>query len=416
MNERLNRIIKFIFWNLIIVFPFIMGIVYSVITYNNWWHKLIPRYTYNYFKLPVIYKPFLCIILFFVLVFISLIIVKRNRKSISILPFYKLLIIVFFLSIIPRYSLDILYYGKILQFSDYQWVWHLALNQSPDLVRYSIFTSWANYAFILKKLYYLFGYTSNEIIHLNIILNSISCVLITTFTYRISKDKVVSFLSGLLYAFLPSAIFYNLTNNPEIMSLPFFLGGIIILDNATKEKMTLLFRISNWILAGILLGIGNAFKPVAIIIFIAFIITEIIFLSNQNRKKQILSLIVGITISLCGYYCVNSIITHLMMSEFGIPRIVSSTPHYLMQGLNTQYEGQYLNSDYENLIRDGHSEKIAKTFIYNSILADWKKNPLQVLKLFPKKTIWEWQDDLRPIWYFNVVKAILIIHKILSLT
>jgi len=84
----------------------------------------------------------------------------------------------------------------------------------------------------------------------------------------------------------------------------------------------------------------------------------------------------------------------------------TSTPHFLLVGLNTQGEGQISKGNmsreyYKYYLDNGQDFQGAKQHAYSLLKKDWHENKQDVPKLFIKKAVWAWQDDVIPATYME---------------
>ena len=165
-----------------------------------------------------------------------------------------------------------------------------------------------------------------------------------------------------------------------------------------------------------LFGLGASYKPFAIIIIIALVMAygarcigewRSEHETSNKRINSLVILFVCFALMSISYNAMKAAVANQTEKEFDIQLDMgASTPHFLLVGLNTQGEGQISEGTlsreyYQYYLDNGQDTQAAKQHAYSLLKKDWKENKIEVPKLFIKKAIWAWQDDVIPAIYLG---------------
>lgn len=377
------------------------------------WGSLISGFGLDHFGLPEINNWGFCILTVVCILLIVCLIIKFNDTLWSkIGNRYASAALIFIAASAVRLALVYLFREELLPFSDFQRSWDMAQGKlEGNIDYYTLFPSYLNYSVYQKLVIKIFGNSYVNILYLNALWSGITASALFAVTYLITYNHKASALAGLLYAFSPSNIAYTVTGTPEFLTIAFNTLGVLALVYFFRAEG--IRKYLSALLAGIMLGIGTSYKSFAIIIIIAFVMTYItkqIITKYQKRQKILrpwMVICICIILVFGGYKITGKAVLSLTENVYGRELSTSvSAPHFFLIGLNTEGEGQIhlgnLSREYyKEYINNGNDLEAAKKHAYSLLKKDWSENKDDILPLFLKKIVWAWQDDSRPIVYFN---------------
>lgn len=204
------------------------------------------------------------------------------------------------------------------------------------------------------------------------ILNIIYTSFLTVYIYLFGKElvsKKAAVVASLLYLIFPFPMFLNtILANHHISAFLMYIGIFLLLKNQKK--------LSNYILAGILVGIGNIMRPEAIIVIFSYFVYWLFNLKKCNVKKSILYLLVFI---IC-YISIGSLSSYVIkISNINNNGLTNNDPKWkFVLGFNHKSCGEYDFNDEQYL----NNEKLENAVIKERVFSD----PLKTIKLFSCKT------------------------------
>jgi len=281
INHKLSDKLLIVFFLFLSIFPFGLGCICAINYYLN----------YHYFKIEFLII-FLIYIVILLLIFKKQIIIKISK--------IEIISIIVLLTIITRWLVMILINTQPT--SDFQNAFISAGNHinGPYKDLYSArFPYWGFFILTLSLIFKIFGYSLIIMKIFNLCIAGATVIGIYLLSKEIINSEKFSLIAALIYVFLPADIFYkNLPTGEHIftMLLPYtciiFLKAIKLKNNKFNKNIFLL------LFTGLLLGLMDMYKPVAIILFISFSITIFYLkiipnnISNNNyRHKNIIKLI-----------------------------------------------------------------------------------------------------------------------------
>lgn len=222
----------------------------------------------------------------------------------------------------------------------------------------------------------------------NIIYETFSIYLIyligkNTYNERIGK------IGALLITFFPPFIMYCSETMAENMAIPLFLISLyLFIKYIDTDSIFILF------LSGIFLSLGDLFRPVGVVFFIAYIIYYVIKKVILRRKKYltkflcVIVLIVGCLLPtvIISNVLVNSGVIENQLWNAGEPAIMT-----ILKGTNIESIGAWTKDDSllpkecnynKDLIIEKSIEKIENTFKTHT--------PLQIVEFYCKKIFLQW--------------------------
>ena len=233
-------------------------------------------------------------------------------------------------------------FAKMEQFSDYQNYFDSGVMLAngeliPNLVKYiTIFKHILGYAMFLAGIFVLFG--TNVLIAqwANILLASVSVVLLYKITCHFFSRKT-AFFAGLAYAFFPSNIMFTpLLFQGYLTCCLLLLAFYIYLCRYFKYK---------YIAVGLVLGLMEITRPLAIILIIAIILYELL-LKPDLSKTVYKNLIVMTLVFLMLPFTFYKIMSHKLQSNtaglsyFTLFVGISEEGHWTIEDSNVM--GEYM--------------------------------------------------------------------------
>ncbi len=322
---------------------------------------------------------YLTIIVFSV---ISLLFLVKNNILISILAFVlvtfislkvdikKFPIILFITSLIIRVLMILIF--NFPQVSDFETL----LNASNSFTK-------GDFSFQNHPYFSMWGYQTGFVIYqgiilklfnsvfilklLNAIFSSGLCVLIYVFGKKMVSEKSAK-MASLLYMIFPFSLYLNtVLANHHLSTFLMYIGIFFLLK---KEKKT-----KDYLLAGLLISLGNIIRPEGIIVVTTFIIFELLNLKKDTIKIVLKNILVFLII----YFLVGGI-SSFLVAKTGINEqgLKNNNPKWkFVLGFNHDSCGYYDASD-EKYLND---EKKEIEVIKERVLV----NPLKMGKLMTCK-------------------------------
>ncbi len=320
--------------------------------------------------------------------------------------------LIFLLTAALRFAFVYLFRDEITLYSDFQRSWEMAQGHlDGNLEYYTLFPSYLNFSVYERLVSRLFGASYIHVLELNAFWSGVTAAALFGVALLTTRSHTVSALAGFLYAVYPTNIVYTASGTPEFLTVAFntlgLLGLVWFLRAQGVKKYFGIFT------AGVLLGIGTSYKSFAVIILIAFgmtVLVKEILEKRQDLKKRVRAwLLVGLSLVLLfgGYKLAGDAILHHTEKVYNQElSTAASMPHFLLVGLNTQGEGQIhygtlSRAYYQEYLQNGCNFEEAKEHAFALLKQDWSENKSDIVPLFLKKLVWAWQDDFRPILYFN---------------
>ena len=181
----------------------------------------------------------------------------KKENTIVFIVLSALLIRIIFYIIVNPWDEQVI--DKIILFSgsDCEFYHHRALDllQSWSFVSLGAFYT-PGYPLFLSIIYFLFGIKVWVVLFFQVLLN-IGSLIIIFLLGKIIFTRSIAIISTVLYAIDPHAIFYSVTLLSDTLFVAIFLASILFLAYGLKNKRTIFFLIS-----GFLLGLATLVRPV----------------------------------------------------------------------------------------------------------------------------------------------------------
>ena len=314
-------------------------------------------------------------------------------------------VVIFVTALCPRVFIIQLFKQQLYPFSDFLWSWDVALGAREGLsyaahLPFPAYNVWAWFEFLLTR---FFPKTYLSVLLTNSVIDSLIAVCISMLTNMLIKSKRCSIMAGVLYALFPSAILYCTIGTPEFVAILFNLIAIIFLIKSYRygdgKKLGYVFA------AGIVFGISSSFKSFSIVIIVAYLLVEILYI---RIKVGVLEFFKEGIILFFAFFAVKRIILMIVSKWLGTDLSQYSSGvlyHQLLVGLNTEGEGQIhlgtLSRGFWNtFLENGYNSSAAGEHAKQLLFENWHNHIADVPLLLEQKIVWAWQDDLIPIYYF----------------
>lgn len=280
---------------------------------------------------------FISIIAFLVVIYISL---KNNIKYFPILLFITSLILRIFMILIFNFP----------QVSDFKTLLdasYLFTNNDFSFQNQQYFTMWGyQTGFVIYQGLILKLFNSVFILKLlNAIFSSVLCVLIYLFGKKICSEKSAR-MASLLYMIFPFSLYLNtVLANHHLATFLMYIGVFFLLK---KEK-----SIKDYIIAAILISLGNIIRPEGIIVIFTLILFEIFRL----KKDKLLETLKNVGIFLIIYFMIGTL-SSFAVEKLGIndEGLKNNNPKWkFVLGFNSDSCGYYTSSD-EKYLNDENKE------------------------------------------------------------
>lgn len=177
----------------------------------------------------------------------------------------------------------------------------------------------------------------------NILIVNISGFLMTLSVFKLTQDKMTSFISWIIFLFLGSLSPWITIPYSDTFSMIFPILTFFIYLHLPKNQV----KYIGWLGISFISIIGMLIKPQTIIVLIAILIVEFLFLFFDLTLKKIVNFGAIIGILLVSNFASNLIYSNsLKYIDFDIiPGRSFTYTHYLMTGLNPKTYGVYSDED-----------------------------------------------------------------------
>ena len=411
------------FNRIFIIIPLSVAVALGIAYIAGGWGFLFPGYAPDHFLLPELHEYiFYCIVVIVVLfclaVYSSFFQFNNNYDNEIVTSRKKQLltmtILSFVFAVLVRGILVYIFRNNLIPFSDFQSTWELSHDIfKGNIEYYTLFPAYLNYSVIQRILISAFGDSYKYIVFFNVALCGVISVSIYLISQLITDDNGISLLAAILYTIMPSGVFYTLIGGPDYLAIALNTLGLLIITISFKTNG--MGRYIEGVIGGLLLGMGGSYKPFAVIILIAVVMSSVaraIYAQDKKslNKHGVITVLVLTAVFIgtvyAGYEAAGTAIIRQTEKVYNVEIHPSSaTPHFLLVGLNTQGEGQIHEGDlareyYQQYLATGDFES-SKQYAFELLKKDWRQNPDAIPKLFIKKIVWAWQDDVVPSLYFK---------------
>jgi hypothetical protein len=227
----------------------------------------------------------------------------------------------------------------------------------PD-IRSARFPYWGFYKLTLSQVFSLFGDSFTTVKYLNLFLAGVTTTGIYLLGKKSSGSKKIGMISATIYALWPADAFYkNLPTGEHIFTtlLPFVCLIFVIAMEKLDQKISLSLILS--LVTGLLLGLMDLYRPVAIIFLIACAIALLVFKFFQNDYQKVFllekSFWVGIAMIAClliGFQGMKMLGFAAIRQKTGYAANTSGYGWTLRIGLDVEGGGLWNRAIYDRMI------------------------------------------------------------------
>lgn len=403
--------------------PLLMSVALASFYLLGGWEVYFPKTNVHHFGLfPIRHLPF-SFLMFLLGMLVVLVILGLWRKYQPSKKWHTFLMVIF-ISAMIRVLFLFLVAKDVQPFSDFERSWAISGGDFVWLNHYTVFPAYINYAYV-EKLFRTFIVDSYAgLLYGNAFLSALSSGVLYSIALKVFSEEKYAFLVGILYAFYPANILYTAIGTPEFLTI---LGNLVAVYFLIK---VLKYEKGSWIsllIAGIALGVADAYKSFGPIILIAFVMVKVIqVIISRASIKQFGSLFSAVLLVLFFFLFANKAI-YYMSGKYVNKTLqpANALPHFLLVGLNTEGEGQIHLGNlsrqyYLTYLKSGGDVAFAKKHAFQLLQEDWQKHSDRLGKHFIKKMAWAWQDDSRPWLYViqqpNLLKDSAVREEVLHFT
>lgn len=255
-------------------------------------------------------------------------------------------------------------------------------------IYYSLFPTWGNYMRVIITLYGIFGYSKELVIYINIVLYSLTLILLH-FSLKRAFNKKISLMVITIFSLYPQLIMWNSIAAPD--HFIFLLISILIylwikyfeIRKNNRKLATELIIIMSFIMSFI-----NLFKPLSILFLLIYISTEILcYIQNykDNYKKNSFYHLVFIIMFFI-FTIVNNSVSQKSLANIIKTDIQQGNAFYILWGYSVDKDKNWSDSIGSEIIKE-NLENVSTL-----------KEGLENLEIVAKKTIKENICLLPKIW------------------
>lgn len=285
---------------------------------------------------------------------------------------------------------------------DNGFAWFRAIGRPSVADYHTTIPCWMNYSLFLRALAALFGNDYRVDLVAGAIFDGASTFLVFLLAFRVTGRNAASALAASLFALNPALVVYALAGTPEHLAIAIFLAATLLYRGLTEAERTGKMLLSA-LACGLVLGVGNAVKPIFALVGTAMALSVFIGVGDRARLVR---LSCALAVVFAVQFGVVRCVTAACESVFDV-RLSdkNSVAHMLVVGLNRQGEGQIhvggVSRTVQNGLKAGLPMDEAARAGYKAMLDDWHGHLDEVPGFFARKSIWAWQDFNRPWFLFE---------------
>lgn len=281
---------------------------------------------------------------------------------------------------------------------------------------YEYFPTWGFYALTLKGIFAIFGYSEFTGIITNVLLQSISVVILYWLVYLVMNKVKIAVYAALVYALWPIHIFYNIVLSTEHFYIFFnllalFLMVMVITGKVKNNKMKILMMG----LSGCFLGFSGLFKALDRIALIAMAIVLILYGIRKiqwkekdkfNYFKSYKVYIAGAIFFTVVYFMTGYIGFNIMENEIGVKVNRNPMAYYLAVGMNEQrndWNGEAWEKYRQRIIESNYDYKEASRITYQELFQKLENSNYLGIHFFQEKFLMAWVDSGYFYWVTETV-------------
>ena len=279
------------------------------------------------------------------------------------------------------------------------------LTQGPVKSLYSArFPYWGFYSITLSRLFRIFGASISTAKTINVIAAGLTAVGIYLAGKKLFRSGKYGLAAALIFAFSPASILYaNLPSGEHlfVMLMPVVLMlYLTVFENTDQDAYK---RGAFSLLAGILLGLMDMYKPVAVILLAGFALSLVIsegdaengVTSEDIRKKKVFFHALFTAILVVGFISTKAACFSIVERQFGHPPNRFGLGWTLRIGLDMEKGGR-VNTPIQSYMNDLYRDYDEDYRYVNSLLAQEALDMLagrtagELLTFFREKFVYMW--------------------------
>jgi 4-amino-4-deoxy-L-arabinose transferase-like glycosyltransferase len=207
----------------------------------------------------------------------------------------------------------------------------------------------------------------------------------------------VGFLAASVYGTFPSLVCYSGVLSGEHFALPLMTLAILLYGRIKKsEKHSLTYSLTGYALCGLTIGLVDWFRPGGIILLVALMISDLIYLTREKRLYQQL---VPLSLLIISYFAVSSVAVTISERFFhtDILSTFQMRGNFIFVGLSTRNNGALNLEDglfaLDTYKRFGEDTTAANDYLIKLAIERLKSEPVDVvLNLFGSKFSRVWSN------------------------
>ena len=207
----------------------------------------------------------------------------------------------------------------------------------------------------------------------------------------------IGFIAAIIYGTFPSLVCYSGVLSGEHFSLPLMVLAILFYGHIKKsEKNSLTYSLMGYALCGITIGFVDWFRPGGIILLVALVITDLIYLT---REKPFYHQLVPLGLLIISYFTVSSLAVTISERFFhtDILSTFQMRGNFIFVGLSTKDNGTLNLEDglfaLDTYKRFGNDTAAANDYLIKLAIERLKAEPVdKVLDLFLSKFSRVWSN------------------------
>lgn len=192
---------------------------------------------------------------------------------------------------------------------------------------------------VMSVVYRIFGIGFSTAKMFMLVLSALTVYLV----YLTGKELAgshIGFISASIYGTLPSLVCYTGVLTGENFALPLVTLAILLYVRLKKTKnIKPLYYATGFVLCGATIGVMDWFRPGGVILILALIITELIYLTKEGAFQKH---IIPLTLLAASYLTVGNLAVTISESFFHTDIMATSqkSGYFILIGLNPETQGR----------------------------------------------------------------------------
>lgn len=191
----------------------------------------------------------------------------------------------------------------------------------------------------MSVIYRIFGVGFTTAKMFMLVLSAVT-VLLVYLTGREIAGARIGFISASIYGTLPSLVCYTGVLTGEHFALPLMALSILLYARLTRsENRTPMFYAAGYAFCGAIIGIMDWFRPGGVILLIALIITDLLYL---HKDKIVQRLLIPLVLLIGSYLVAGNLAVTISESYFhtDVLSTMQKSGYFILIGLNPDTQGR----------------------------------------------------------------------------